>query len=1063
MNSNVVKILLNFKNKGRVENTIDEVPKNHKPLDNLIEAEKGEVVITYDDKGLSFPKIYEIKGKKHKDGGTDLDLPDNSFIFSDSKEMVIKDPDILKLFGEEKPKTFAQIAKKYLFNESSKIIEDDIGDSYAKNRALNDIDNKMGKLALLGIIQEKSKGNDIPTFARIYFMTKGINIDELQNKNKESSSLTDKLPKAELGLNVGSTGSDLTNVVLDWLKKNGYVIQKAENQQASDPNNKSSQSSVQSSTDAQRSNASQVAQADNNIQSTANNQNTASQNPFLDTLKDYAQKPWKLAYKPLIDMYKVAGKAIGHTMTHSKGGMNFMNELETLSGISERMTNMYNNYATAKNNPVNTDTTQPVFNLSDKGDYVTAGSQYGQFRPNQQNPTAAFAYGVPNPLVGGYVLSGGINLYDKGGETPNTEGNTGDKRNELKQIIENKLKEIYEENDDRFKEVKNTFEKYLDKITLDENAIKQIKENIESLNLQEIKDKLFENVGINDESIKNNIISTNLLNIIRSAAKNKEGKIPIMIKEKKDDTYEYRIEYKTESELNKKKNGKFWYEQLDENQTPIIFADDSFNSNDPKVISENTKQFQIPFYNKNISGASKVDGIPGSKTTTQNHLEKFKQNPKVEKTEKPKDPTKPQLGRAGYTSAPVTEPKAKPINTLAKEKQEKLERQLDNLRKATNRSYSFYVQDTNLIGGALANLANIKKYMPYESTGDAILGRPVFYSPDRQIQQVQQSATQSLKTAQNTLPANLVNAYASAIQGSAADQSANIIGNISNANVGLANQYEQTKASVLSGLADRIAQTQNLAYKENVIANQQFDDAKKKAYANLIAAYNNALKNMANRVTANTVYLANGPFYVDEYGAIRFNPEYKPDVAGSYIDYMTTFENLVSYINSISGLTAEQKSKIIEEYLKKYPEFYEYFNTTYSASPERDADVEHPSNSTQTGTNNTNIKTNTQVNTQNKESNNTNDNNKNPLSSLKRYPFTPQTEKNNNLSTNVVPDMSLLLDAKNKPIETTGSEYFYPYFSNKLNIPNKINNQTQYNLGGSVGDKIRKLAQLLKR
>ncbi len=901
MNNNVIKILLNFKNKGRVENTIEAIPKDHHPIDNVIEAEKGEVVLTYDDKGLSFPKIYVIGGKKHKDGGTDLDLPDNSFIFSDSKDMVIRDPSILALFDEEKPKTFAQIAKKYLFNESSDIIENDKGDVFAKNRALNDIDNKMGKLALLAIIQERSKNNqDIPTFAAIYFRTKGIDINSLldsQSNTKEEAGNV----KAERGLEV--LDSDLADAL------------------------SSDESNTQPTTDA-----------------TTQQDKKSKLKKILRVMGAPFRAEAKL-YKSLFDVLR-----------KPKGGLEYLNELQVMSGIAERMGNMQLNAINAMNNPVNTDTTSPVFNLTDRGDYVVAGSQYGQFRPNEQNPTAAFAYGVPNPLIGSYYIAGQNTYFDEGGEKksekPKEEQQkeeskaTGDDKEEitkdkLREKVGNILKSIY--GDTIPAETIEYFNKYIE--DADKDKLKSIYDDLNNLNnIDVIKEKIKKNIENNKKQIENeakyvndrvinDIVSTNILNIFRNHLKNDKGEIPIIIEKKDKNGTKLEIQYYKPSYLDRIQNGKKWHKSIKDGN-PVIFTNPSFNNTND--IEKYTALFQAGFYDENKKDAniSKIDRWPGSKTTTQNFIEEF-----VEKSPQPQQPQQPQQSQkqeppkqqeppllrkdANVVNAPTETPTPSGAKDLGKKKQEELNKKLQEFAKKVNKDYPFYKQDVNTIVGALANITNIKKYMPFETVGDVYLGRPVFYSPDRQIQQVQQTATSNLRAAQGTLPAQLVNAYASTIQGASADQIANILGNISNANVGLANQYEATKGQVLSELGNRIAQTQNLAYKESVIANQQFDDARRKAYAALIAAYNNALKNRANRITANTVYLGNTPFYVDDTGAIRFDPNYKPDISAKYENAYVAFRQFVDNLNRMPGLTDKAKEEMIRNYLEQHPEVYE--------------------------------------------------------------------------------------------------------------------------------------------
>jgi hypothetical protein len=78
--------------------TITKVPREEANL----EAEGGETVLTFDPAG--YPLFYEIKGPRHSANGVPLNLPDDSFIFSDTREMIIKDPEILKMFNKSPKK-----------------------------------------------------------------------------------------------------------------------------------------------------------------------------------------------------------------------------------------------------------------------------------------------------------------------------------------------------------------------------------------------------------------------------------------------------------------------------------------------------------------------------------------------------------------------------------------------------------------------------------------------------------------------------------------------------------------------------------------------------------------------------------------------------------------------------------------------------------------------------------------------------------------------------------------------------------------------------------------------
>lgn len=78
---------------GRKVNTsIQPVPRE----EANIEAEKGETVLTdMNDDGVF--ELYNIAGKRHSRGGTPLDLPPQSFIYSDTREMKLNKAELNEL------------------------------------------------------------------------------------------------------------------------------------------------------------------------------------------------------------------------------------------------------------------------------------------------------------------------------------------------------------------------------------------------------------------------------------------------------------------------------------------------------------------------------------------------------------------------------------------------------------------------------------------------------------------------------------------------------------------------------------------------------------------------------------------------------------------------------------------------------------------------------------------------------------------------------------------------------------------------------------------------------
>ena len=217
-----------------VRRTIQEVPRNQ----GNIEAEKGESIYgDFDgDGGLEHMLI---GGERHYNGGTPLNVPEGSFVFSDTAKMKIKDPEILKYFGLPGKKggyTPAEIAKRYDVNKYKAIIEDPNADERDKSTASLMAKNLGDKLSKLAVIQESMKGfpQGIPSVAQ-------------QEQGEEEMAMArygGSLPKfqgATTGSTVASDGrvsvwdEDEQKTLQEYMKKN-YKVGIPINARETDPN-----------------------------------------------------------------------------------------------------------------------------------------------------------------------------------------------------------------------------------------------------------------------------------------------------------------------------------------------------------------------------------------------------------------------------------------------------------------------------------------------------------------------------------------------------------------------------------------------------------------------------------------------------------------------------------------------------------------------------------------------------------------------------------------------------------------------------------------------------------
>jgi hypothetical protein len=150
-----------------VKNTIGAVPRD----EANIEAEGGETVIG-DINNDGFLEHNKIVGKRHSEGGVPLNVAPGSFIFSDTRKLKIKDPEVLSIFGINKmPKggiTPAKIAERYPMNNYMNTLKDNSADPVAKRTATQMMKNNLEKLGMLALVQESMKGfpDGIPAIAQ---------------------------------------------------------------------------------------------------------------------------------------------------------------------------------------------------------------------------------------------------------------------------------------------------------------------------------------------------------------------------------------------------------------------------------------------------------------------------------------------------------------------------------------------------------------------------------------------------------------------------------------------------------------------------------------------------------------------------------------------------------------------------------------------------------------------------------------------------------------------------------------------------------------------------------
>lgn len=176
------------KPKPEVQDSLKAVPREEANL----EAEGGETAFG-DINGDGFPEHMKIVGPRHTNGGVPLNLPDDTFIFSDTRSMKISDPKILKMFGKPEKKggyTPAELAKPYDINKYRKILDDPESDIIDRKTAEQMIKNFNIKLGALALAQESKKAfpQGIPVVARPYMEMMGLKDEDIIPQQEEAQN-----------------------------------------------------------------------------------------------------------------------------------------------------------------------------------------------------------------------------------------------------------------------------------------------------------------------------------------------------------------------------------------------------------------------------------------------------------------------------------------------------------------------------------------------------------------------------------------------------------------------------------------------------------------------------------------------------------------------------------------------------------------------------------------------------------------------------------------------------------------------------------------------------------
>lgn len=175
-----------------VHRSIKEVPRN----EANIEAEGGETALIPNGNDNTYSH-FNIQGKRHTNGGVPLNVPEGTFIYSDTKKMKLGGS-VLKVFGKSdktsKKYTPAALAKQYDLNKYTAILESPKSSQLEKRTAELMIQNYNKKLAQLALVQEGKKGypQGIPKVAEEYYAKTKEYVESQQAKNQPQQEMQEQ-------------------------------------------------------------------------------------------------------------------------------------------------------------------------------------------------------------------------------------------------------------------------------------------------------------------------------------------------------------------------------------------------------------------------------------------------------------------------------------------------------------------------------------------------------------------------------------------------------------------------------------------------------------------------------------------------------------------------------------------------------------------------------------------------------------------------------------------------------------------------------------------------------
>lgn len=909
----------NFKDHSNIKVTksITAVPRK----DANLEAEGGETVIGNID-GSKIPSFFNIEGPRHTKGGVPLNLPDDSFIFSDTKAMMITDPVLLKMFNMPTKKggyTPAEMSKKFDINKYREILQDRNSDKIDINTAELMIKNYVIKLGALALAQESKKGfpQGIPKLSEPYMESNGISEEDLipkkENLKGQQQSKNNNMPQEEEEVEEEEVtempnGEPIAQPQEEMMRYGG--MRRLRRAQEGGPKD----TLIYPPGDSEYMNQPPL---NYDILEMLNNKRRLEYNDYMRDQKDPTNiNNASPAYR---ERFLAKPKTI-----QAQEGMQQPSEEEMM---------MMQQQAQQQQQPQQGGQDQQMMQIMQQ---VEQALQQGaepeelavELLQNQIAPEEVaqifVELGMPQDQVQQLVMSVVQQMQGGQQQDPRQQQMSEEEMMAMQQQDPSQIQQapmaaygmsmggydmpFY---DDSYEMAYGGMPKYVTggPGDTDPKKIKKSEYNSDKYKDYTEKDKVKTKTTYNEISGKKEYTS--------DRAPSGGGKNPNLV---------------ADLCRNMKQPGSRHYGKTAEE----VVAYAGLNKSAIVTLKACEQKATIKSVDAVTYDEEETPPVKEETTTTENCQCTKKDGTKYSVNKNPYfDSTKPE----GEGNMPCEECDEEDVKTPECQcEDESLEgyqpKDADGncTCSPVKQPAQWWLQDNVNTMGAASDLASIKKYMPWEARVDLEEPRPTFLDPTRELAaQSEQANIASQASASFAGPQGL-GARNAATQGNAAAQAANTLGNINNQNVNIANQFEGTQTGIRNQESMLNQQMANRVYDKNTIANQNFDNAKLQGRQNLRNAYNTGVTNKWKTDALNQMY----PNYQTRPG-IGGRVEYTP--TDKTLD---TTKKQSAYANAKTecqdqGLTGGDLTKCIDSYMKynsKYGgESFEYGGFVYTVYP----------------------------------------------------------------------------------------------------------------------------------